>query len=138
MPEAPTFYPILTYRDAEVALDWLQAAFGFALRFRTPGPDGTVAHAELDYGTGVVMLHSGSPASPSPADWRETLQAVYVAVEDPDGHCKRARAARAEITREPEDTDYGSREYSARDPEGHHWHFGTYRPAPGEESAPGA
>jgi uncharacterized glyoxalase superfamily protein PhnB len=62
---------------------------------------------------------------------------VYVAVEDPDGHCKRARAARAEITREPEDTDYGSREYSARDPEGHHWHFGTYRPAPGKEGPSG-
>lgn len=137
MPEAPTFYPILTYRDAEAAIGWLHAAFGFALRFRTPAPDGTVAHAELDYGTGVVMLHSGAPASPPPADWRETLQAVYAAVADPDAHCERARAAGAEITREPEDTDYGSREYSARDLEGHHWHFGTYRPAPGEEIAPG-
>jgi uncharacterized glyoxalase superfamily protein PhnB len=130
MPDAPTFYPILSYRDAQAAIDWLQAAFGLALRFQTPGRDGTVAHAELDYGNGVVMLHSGKP-SPPPADWQETLQAVYVAVEDPDAHCERARAAGAEITREPEDMDYGSREYSARDLEGHHWHFGTYRPAPG-------
>lgn len=26
------------------------------------------------------------------------------------------------------DTDYGSRDYSARDPEGSLWSFGTYRP----------
>jgi uncharacterized glyoxalase superfamily protein PhnB len=32
------------------------------------------------------------------------------------------------ITRELEDTDYDSREYSGRDPEGYHWSFGTYRP----------
>jgi uncharacterized glyoxalase superfamily protein PhnB len=51
-----------------------------------------------------------------------------VAVEDADAHCERARGAGAVITREPEDLDYGSREYSARDLEGHHWHFGTYRP----------
>jgi hypothetical protein len=25
-------------------------------------------------------------------------------------------------------TEYGSREYSPRDPEGHVWHFGTYLP----------
>jgi uncharacterized glyoxalase superfamily protein PhnB len=40
------------------------------------------------------------------------------------------RAAGAEIRRELEDMEYGSREYSARDLEGHSWHFGTYRPAP--------
>jgi len=27
------------------------------------------------------------------------------------------------------DTDYGSRDYAARDPEGNVWSFGTYRPA---------
>ena len=32
---------------------------------------------------------------------------------------------------EPEDTEYGSREYAARDPEGHFWSFGTYRPETG-------
>ena len=40
----------------------------------------------------------------------------------------RARAAGARIVREPADTDYGSRDYAARDPEGNLWSFGTYRP----------
>ena len=86
-------------------------------------------HAELSFGTGLLMVGTGS--GPDPArDWRSAPQSVYVAVEDPDAHCERARAAGAEITRALEDMEYGSREYSARDLEGHGWHFGTYRPAP--------
>jgi uncharacterized glyoxalase superfamily protein PhnB len=122
-----TIYPVLTYRDAPAALDWLQRALGFEKLFATPGPDGGIVHAELSFGTGIVMLGNGPGPSPD-ADWRSAAQSVYVAVEGADAHCERARAAGAVITREPEDLDYGSREYSARDLEGHHWHFGTYRP----------
>ena len=50
-------------------------------------------------------------------------------VEDPDAHCERARAAGAEIVQEPTDREYGSREYTARDPEGNLWVFGTYDPS---------
>ena len=39
-----------------------------------------------------------------------------------------AKAAGARIVRELVDTDYGSRDYAARDPEGHLWSFGTYQP----------
>jgi uncharacterized glyoxalase superfamily protein PhnB len=53
---------------------------------------------------------------------------TYVVVDDPDAHHERAVAAGAEIVRELTDTDYGSREFSARDPEGNLWSFGTYRP----------
>ena len=55
-------------------------------------------------------------------------QAVYVCIADIDEHFARARAAGAEIVFELKDTDYGSREYSVRDLEGHLWHFGTYAP----------
>jgi uncharacterized glyoxalase superfamily protein PhnB len=57
---------------------------------------------------------------------------VYVVVEDPDRHHDRAREAGARIERELTDQDYGSREYTARDPEGNLWSFGTYRPGAGE------
>jgi uncharacterized glyoxalase superfamily protein PhnB len=53
---------------------------------------------------------------------------MYVAVDDPDAHHDRAKAAGAEITRELVDQPYGSREYGARDLEGNPWYFGTYRP----------
>jgi uncharacterized glyoxalase superfamily protein PhnB len=56
------------------------------------------------------------------------VTSVYVAVADPDAHHDRAVAAGAEVTRELVDTDYGSRDYAVRDPEGNRWSFGTYRP----------
>jgi uncharacterized glyoxalase superfamily protein PhnB len=55
-------------------------------------------------------------------------QALYVAVEHPDEHYARAKHAGAEIIMELQDTEYGSRDYAARDLEGHHWYFGTYAP----------
>jgi uncharacterized glyoxalase superfamily protein PhnB len=53
---------------------------------------------------------------------------IYIDVEDVDAHDRRAKAAGAEIVMELRDTDYGSREYSARDLDGHLWAFGTYLP----------
>ncbi|HET8726304.1 MAG TPA: VOC family protein [Alphaproteobacteria bacterium] len=129
--DAPTFYPGLFYRDAQAAIDWLERAFGFRRMVAYPGPDGTIAHAEMSFGSGVIMLGTAKADQGllSPRDLNGTSQGVYAFVEDVDAHYARAKAAGAEITRDLADTDHGSREYSAKDPEGHHWHFGTYRPA---------
>jgi uncharacterized glyoxalase superfamily protein PhnB len=54
---------------------------------------------------------------------------MYVAVDDPDAHRDRAREAGAEVVVELHDTDYGSRDYAARDLESNLWYFGTYRPS---------
>ena len=123
---APTFYPSLLYEDASAALGWLVDAFGFVEKMRVPGPEGTIAHAELSYGSGIVML--GSTANADDVGPPSARQSVYVAIEDPDAHHDRAKAAGARIVRELVDTDYGSRDYAALDPEGHLWNFGTYRP----------
>jgi uncharacterized glyoxalase superfamily protein PhnB len=61
-------------------------------------------------------------------DARASTVSIYLVVADPGAHHERARAAGAEIVRELTDEDYGSREYSARDPEGNLWSFGTYDP----------
>jgi len=119
MSEHPTVFPTMTYRDVDPAIEFLQRAFGAEPHAVHRDDDGRVRHAELRLGNGMVML---GPA--------ETTRGgdVYVVVEDPDEHCSQAREAGAEIVREPNDTDYGSREYGARDPEGLAWHFGTYQP----------
>jgi len=128
----PTFYPCLFYRDAPAAIAWLSRAFGFEVLLEVPNPDGTIAHAELSLGNGVIMLGTAKAdqGRKSPRDLSGVNQSVYVAVDDLDGHYERARSAGAEITMMPHDTDYGSREYGARDLEGHGWSFGTYRPSP--------
>jgi uncharacterized glyoxalase superfamily protein PhnB len=56
-----------------------------------------------------------------------SAQQLYVPVDGPDAHHRRARAAGAEIVLEPTDTAFGARVYSAHDLEGHLWTFGTYQ-----------
>lgn len=126
----PTITPALFYRDAAKAIDWLAEAFGFRKRMVVNGEAGAVAHAELSLGDGVVMLGTAQPDKGwmSPDGLAGVSVCVCIFVEDVDAHHDRARAAGATIVMEPHDTSYGSRAYSARDFEGHHWEFGNYRP----------
>ena len=116
--------PTLRYTDAPAAIDFLERAFGFE-RKAVYGDGDVIHHAELTYGRGMVMLGSTGRGDPQ-FDTRKG--SAYVIVADPDGLHDRAKAAGAAITRELQDTDYGSREFSARDPEGNAWSFGTYDP----------
>lgn len=124
-----TVYPVLRYRDARSAIEWLERAFGAARGHVYEEPGGVVAHAELRFGDDVVMLGSVREGSDEALAVPPGHAQLYVAVDDPDGHHDRAAAAGAEIVRELTDQDYGSRDYSARDPDGNLWSFGTYRPA---------
>ena len=127
-----TMFPFMRYRDARAAIDWLVRAFAFEERGVYPGPDGTIAHAELGRGGSVVMLGSAKEDNlglKAPRELGGATQGIYVYVLDIDEHYARAKAAGAEIIYELRTTEYGSREYGARDPEGHLWSFGTYLPA---------
>jgi uncharacterized glyoxalase superfamily protein PhnB len=116
--------PTLKYKDAKAAIDFLDSAFGFE-RHAVHEVDGIVGHAELRYGDGVVMLGTVGQGDPQ---FETSHCSIYVVVGDPDALYERAKAAGAEISRELQDMDYGSREFSARDPEGNAWSFGTYDP----------
>lgn len=125
--------PTMRYDDAPRMIEWLCEAFGFTRHFVVPGDGGTIAHAQLSYGDGMIMCGSarddawGAIVKPPRAVGGST-GSVYVVVQDVDAHCARARKAGAEIITELHDTEYGSRDYAARDPEGHVWSFGTYDP----------
>jgi uncharacterized glyoxalase superfamily protein PhnB len=121
----PTMFPSLHYDDAKAAIDFLCEAFGFERHAVYANDDGTIAHAELRFGNGMVMFGS---AKGDVSATRGRAGGIYVVVDDPDSHCAQARAASAEIARDLHDTEYGSREYAAKDPEGNDWYFGTYQP----------
>jgi uncharacterized glyoxalase superfamily protein PhnB len=118
-------YPVFRYPDARAAIDFLCSAFGLTVRELHEGPDGVVRHAELGHGDGLVMLAGGAGPQVRPAD---DDHRIYLVVDDVDAHHARAAAAGAEIVVAPFDTDYGSRDYTARDLVGNVWSFGTYRP----------
>lgn len=123
----PTVFPWRTYDDARAAIAFLQAAFGAETQVYEEADDGSVEHAELRFGNGIVMVGSAKPDLPASRGAGERGTGIYIAVDDVDEHFERARAAGAEIVTELRDLGY-SREYSARDPEGNGWHFGTYQP----------
>ena len=131
-----TVIPCLRYRDAPAAIEWLCENFGFEKQLVVPNDDGTIAHAQLSFGNGMIMLGSVLEVEtefgrlikqPDEIGGVET-QSAYVVVSDADAIYTLAKAAGAEIVIEIKDEDYGGRGFSCRDLEGHLWNFGTYDP----------
>ena len=129
-----TVIPVLRYRDAPAAIEWLCQTFGFVKNLVVPNEDGTIAHAQLSFGNGMVMLGSVKESEfdrfmkqPDEIGGAET-QSAYVIVSDADALYARAKTAGAKIVLDIKDEDHGGRGFSCRDPEGHLWNFGTYDP----------
>ena len=126
-----TIIPCLRYRDASAAIEWLCKAFGLRKHLVVPGPNNTIAHAQLEFGNGMIMLGSVVEsefgklmAQPDEIGARET-QCSYIVVADADATYAQAKAAGATIVLDIKDEDYGGRGFTCRDPEGHLWNFGT-------------
>ena len=131
-----TIIPCLRYRDAPAAIAWLCSAFGFEQQAVYPNPDGSIAHAQLTFGNGMIMLGSVSNAE---SEWGRLIkqpdelggvetQSAFLIVSDADAVYARAKAAGAKILLDIKDEDYGGRGFTCCDLEGHIWNFGTYDP----------
>ncbi len=126
----PRISASLVYDDARAAIDWLCHVFGFELRLLVESEDGKVAHSELVYGDGVIMVAQAGarPHYLSPKQAGGTTAQLMVYVDDVEAHCERSRANGATITTEPKTSDYGEeywtdRSYGATDCGGHQWWF---------------
>ena len=129
-----TLIPCLRYRDASAAIEWLCKAFGFEKMLVVPEGKDRIAHAQLSFGNGMIMLGSVSDNAygrllkqPDEIGGAQT-QTVYAIVTDPDAVYVQAKAAGAEIVIDIKDEEYGGRGFTCRDPEGHVWTFGSYDP----------
>ncbi len=119
-----SIYPTVRYDDARAAIAWLTSVLGFEENVVYPGEGESIAHAQLELRGDTIMLGSANGKTAG----------IYIALESPaaiDAAYARAKAAGADIIREIEEMDYGSREFGVRDPEGRVWSFGTYRPQGG-------
>jgi len=117
--------PVLVYSDIRKAHDFLITAFGFGSGGVYETDDGKVIHAEVRLGGRRIWLHETRPDLLPPAESGVAAGGLVVHVADVDAHFAHAKASGATIMREPEDEDYGQREYGARDLEGHNWYFAT-------------
>jgi uncharacterized glyoxalase superfamily protein PhnB len=129
-----TIIPGLRYRDAPAAIEWLCRAFGFQKQAVYANADGTIGHAQLTFGNGMIMLgsatnseHDRFTAHPSETGGRST-QSSYLIVNDADAVYATAKDAGADIVLDIQDKEYGGRGFTCRDLEGHLWSIGTYDP----------
>jgi uncharacterized glyoxalase superfamily protein PhnB len=122
---APQMFPEVLYRNPSAAVEWLENAVGFRRSLIVPGENGSIKHAELRLGDGVVFLGSAAPSG----QFQGVTHFSNLHVTDPDAHCARARAAGAAIVMEPQMAPFGARFYAAHDHEGFLWWVSTYEPA---------
>ncbi|HEY0615662.1 MAG TPA: VOC family protein [Candidatus Elarobacter sp.] len=131
---AQRLFTSMRFVDAHAGIAFLQRAFGFEPQAVYDDGAGGVAHAQLVLQGQIIMLGSSRDDQypvRSPIEAGAVTGGLYVALDDAaavDAMHERARAAGAEILMPPHDTDYGSHDFLARDPEGHLFSFGTYRP----------
>ncbi|MEU4157138.1 VOC family protein [Actinoplanes sp. NPDC026670] len=126
----PQVWPTLRATDARALIRFLSDAFGFVAT-AVHGEGEFVAHAELRWPLGGgLMLGSTRDDPDNPWNLKPGTFGAYIVADDIEALHARAAAAGAEIIRAPFTTDYGSEDFTARDPEGNLWHFGTYRGEP--------
>ena len=116
--------PYLAVPDARAAIDWYARVLG-AVVAREPVvmPDGRIGHVELDAEGAHWMMADAHPEiqSPAPTPGAGSPVTLHLEVADVDAVTERARAAGAEIDREPGDNPGAGRIAVFRDPFGHRW-----------------
>ena len=126
-PSTQRIVPMLAYRDAPKAIEFLSRAFGFEEKMRMAMPDGRIGHAEVGFGDHIIMLASAwdEGGLAAPFELPAVHCQIYCVVDHVDAHHDRARAAGATIVAPPADQPYGMRMYRVNDPEGHRWIFAS-------------
>jgi len=119
--------PYLAVDDAKQAIEFYKRAFGATERSMMAGPDGRVAHCELQIGDAVVMLADPYPqfATKAPKEVGATTVGLFMYVEDADEAIQAAADAGAKVTMPAEDQFWGDRFGQVQDPFGHQWQIAT-------------
>jgi len=122
-----TVTPYLSVADAEQVLQFTIKAFGAKEKVRMPGPDGKLAHGEVEIGDSIVMIGSARPGQ------KLLPGMIYLYVTDTDGTYKKALAAGAKSVEEPADAFYGDRRAAVEDAQGNQWFIATHQEDPTPE-----
>jgi PhnB protein len=127
-PDYPRVIPYLIVNGADKAITFYGTVFGAKERMRMNTPDGRVGHAEIEIGSGMVMLADPMPDMgwKSPKDLGGSPVTLMVYVEDVDDCFTRALDNGATETRKLENQFYGDRSGSFTDPWGHIWYVASH------------
>ena len=121
-------FPYLRVQNAGKAIEFYKQAFGATEKFRLTEPSGRIGHAELLFGSAIVMVSEEYPELGifGPRPGTEPSSLIHLHVDDCDALIRRAIELGARLTREPKDQFYGERSGTIRDPFGHDWLIGHH------------
>jgi PhnB protein len=122
--------PCLVVKGAAAAMEFYRDVFGATERMRFPGPNDTIAHAEIQIGDSVIIVEDESPfrgtTAPPAGGLPGTSVFQFIYVEDVDAVVARAVELGATLRRAPENQFYGDRDGYLVDPFGHGWTVATH------------
>lgn len=129
VPEGYTsLTPFLAVADGAAAIDFYTAAFGATVVSRMDTPDGGVAHAELQFGSGRMQLGNAAeeyglvaPQPPRRDGQDRATHSVCLYLADVDAVTARAVELGAVLREPPATFVTGDRFASILDPFGHRW-----------------
>jgi PhnB protein len=120
-----TLTPFLVCSPAAEAIRFYEEVFGATVVSRMDGPDGTIPHAELDFGLGRLQL--GDPAdtyglvAPTGHAEDKVSGSTCIYVADVDAVFAKAVEHGATVREKPATFVTGDRFASIYDPFGHRW-----------------
>lgn len=120
--------PYLIFNKCAEAISFYEKAFGAKEKFRMPGADGRVHHAEIQIGDSVIMMADEAPQMEafSPAHFGGSPVSLLIYTENCDAMYEQAVKVGAESIREPADQPYGDRMSGLKDPFGYRWFIATH------------
>jgi PhnB protein len=120
--------PYLVCKDAARAIEFYRNVLGATEKMRMPAPDGKVGHAELQFGSSLLMLADEYPEMGyrGPQAFGGSPVTLHLYVDDVDAVFKRAVSAGAKERQPVENKFYGDRSGTIEDPFGHTWNLSTH------------
>ncbi|WP_375426173.1 VOC family protein [uncultured Friedmanniella sp.] len=124
--------PFLCVADGDAAIAFYTEAFGATVVSRMDTPDGGVAHAELDFGTGRLQLGDAAeayklvaPDAPVGGGEDRATHSIALYLAEVDAVTARAVELGAVLREPPTTFVTGDRFASVLDPFGHRWSIMT-------------
>ena len=123
-----TPYLIISGGKCREALKFYERAFNAKEVMQMPGPDGGIAHAEIQLGDSRIMLADEAPKMDAygPHHFHGSPVTLHVYLPNVDATTEQATRAGAKVIRPIADQFYGDRSAGLEDPYGHKWYLSTH------------